>query len=42
MEKRYQSKCSLSMLADPQERCSTVDIEHEYNHSYFLGNVKGH
>jgi hypothetical protein len=47
MEKRYQGRWSLSMLAawlllDPQERCSTGDIQQEINHSYFLGNVKTH
>jgi hypothetical protein len=45
MEKRYQSKWSLSMLADycwTLERCSTGDTQQEINHSYFLGNVKTH
>jgi hypothetical protein len=45
MEKWYQGKWSLSMLADYRwtlERCSTGDIQQEINHSYFLGNVKRH
>jgi hypothetical protein len=30
------------LLLDPQERCSTGDIQQKINHSYFLGNVKTH
>jgi hypothetical protein len=39
IEKRYQGKWSLSML-DPQERCSTSDIQQKIKNSYSLGNVK--
>jgi hypothetical protein len=45
MEKRYQGKWSLSMLADycwTLKRGSTGDIQQEINHSYFLGNVNTH
>jgi hypothetical protein len=45
MEKRYQGKWSLSMLAD---YCWTLKrdvpqvIKQKINHSYFSGNVKTH